>query len=190
MSFEDIDPTETFFTVVVKNNKDHIDDFKQAVEDEINGLIYRGVFTETRRSNFTKALLEKMLIIRAKLILAVKEPGKPEQRKKSRIVAEAVHSKDWDKRMIMTYSPTVGRSSVRVMLSVATGQKLPIFTRDIGQAYVSTNTKILREVFLIPPKELGMDPDVIWKSVHFMVYPRAAYTGSRHTSATTMTSSG
>ncbi len=71
----------------MKNNKDHIDDFKQAVEDEINGLIDRGVFTETRRSNFTKAQLEKMLIIKAKLILPMKEPGETEERKKARIVA-------------------------------------------------------------------------------------------------------
>ncbi len=136
----------------MKNNKDQIDDFNQAVEDEFNGLIGRGVFTETRRSNFTKVQLEKMLIIRAKLILVVEEPGEHEERKKARIVGQAVRSRDWDKRMLMAYSPTVGRSSVRVMPSVATGQKLCTFTRDISQAYVSTNTKLLREVFLIPPK--------------------------------------
>ncbi len=69
MSFEDVDPTETFFTVVVKNNKDHINDFQQAVEDEINGLIDRGVFTKTLRSKFARAQLEKMLIIRQSSLL-------------------------------------------------------------------------------------------------------------------------
>ncbi len=132
-----------------------------------------------------------MPIIRVKLILAVKEPGEPEERKKARIVAQAVRSKDWDKWMLMTYSQTVGRSSVRVILSVATGQKLPIFTRDIIQAYVSTNTKLLREVFLIPPKELGMDPDVIWE-VERPLYggPESGVHWFGTSSATIMTSSG
>ncbi len=57
VSFEDTDPKENFFAVLVKNNKEHIDDFKQAVEDEIDGLLDRGVFTETWRSDFTKAQL-------------------------------------------------------------------------------------------------------------------------------------
>ncbi len=91
----------------------------------------------------------------------------------------------------MTYSPTVGRSSVRVMLSAATGQKLPIFTRDISQAYVPTNTKLLREVSLFLQKSSVWTLIYFEKSsARFVVYPRAAYTGSRHTSATTTTCSG
>ncbi len=74
-----------------------------------------------------------MLIVKAKLNLAEKEPGEPEERKKARILARAVRSKYWAKRMIMTYSPTVRRSSVRVMLCIAKSQKLPIFTRDTSQ---------------------------------------------------------
>ncbi len=45
VSFENADPTDNFFTVVVKDNKDHIDDFNQAVEDDISGLVDRSVFT-------------------------------------------------------------------------------------------------------------------------------------------------
>ncbi len=104
-----------------------------------------------------------MLIIRAKLTLAVRDPGQPIERKKARIVFYAVRSKDWDKQMPLTYSPTVGRSSVCVMLSVLTEKKLRISTRVISQAFASTSTKLLREVFLIPSKQLGMYPGIIWK---------------------------
>ncbi len=54
VSFEGADLTENFCTVVVKNSKEHIDDLKQAVEDDIKGFIDRGVFTETRCSDLTK----------------------------------------------------------------------------------------------------------------------------------------
>ncbi len=70
-----------------------------------------------------------MLIIKAKLILAIKEPNEPTERKKARIVAQAVGSTDWDKKMLMTYPPTVTSTSVRIMLSVATG-KFYQFSRE------------------------------------------------------------
>lgn len=41
-------------------------------------------------------------------------------------MVQAIRSKDNDKKMLMTYSPTVNRSSVRVMLAVAAALGLSI----------------------------------------------------------------
>ncbi len=64
--------------------------------------------------------------------------------------------------MLFTYSPPVTRSSVRVILSVAAGMKLPIYLRDISQAYVSKDSKLLREVYVTPPAELNVDKNILW----------------------------
>ncbi len=77
-------------------------------------------------------------------------------------MALAVGSKDWDKRMLMKYSPTVSRGSVRLMLGISMDRKLPIFVRVISHAYVSTDTNLLRQIYLIPPKGIGLDPDILW----------------------------
>ena len=91
------------------------------------------------------------------------EPGESEERKKARIVAQAVGSRDRDKKMLMTYCPTVNRSSIKLMLAVAAGKNIPIFTRDIGQARVSTSATVQRDTYLVPMKELNLDPEVLCK---------------------------
>eukprot|EP00171_Calliarthron_tuberculosum_P001204 IDg1204t1 len=156
---------ETLYTMILKKNSDQIKNFTDVIK------------------------LRNMTIIRAKLILSIKYPGTPIERKKARIVSQAIGKRDRDKSMLMTYSPTVNKSSVRLILSIAGGKKLPVFLRDISLAYVSTNTKLLREVYLIPPKELGLDPDILWlalKPLYGLL--RVVFTGSRHTSLTTPTS--
>jgi len=151
--------TESMYTVVVKSNEKRISEFQEAIKTELDGLKKKGVFHEVNRSS----LPPNANVIKAKLILSVKEPGEPEERKKARIVAQAVGSLDTDKDMLMTYSPTVGKNSIRLMLAISLGTDLSLFTRDISQAYVSTGTDLLRKVYLIPPKELQMNPDIVWE---------------------------
>eukprot|EP00171_Calliarthron_tuberculosum_P005881 IDg5881t1 len=47
------------------------------------------------------------------------------------------------------------------MLRISGGKKLLVLLRDISLAYVSKDTNLLRKVYLIPSKELGLDPDTI-----------------------------
>ena len=85
-----------------------------------------------RRFSFAKKL-KKKLIIKADLIISVKEPGEPDGRKKARIVARGVGSRDYDKRMLITYSPTETSNSIKFIPSVATGENILIFIRDISK---------------------------------------------------------
>ena len=84
---------ETDYTVIIRDNANRLGEFQEAIATEINGLRAKGVFEEIKRSSLTTSELSKMLIIKAKLILTIKDPGEPEERKKARIVAQAVGSK-------------------------------------------------------------------------------------------------
>lgn len=147
---------------MLKSNWEHLDNFKAAVDEEVQGLFKRGTFKEVDRTDFTADEIENMLIIKAKLILSIKEPGTPEKRVKARVGAQAIGKKDRDQSMMMTYSPTVGRSSVRTMLSVAAGLNKDIFLRDLNQAYVPSKEKLVRRIYFIPPKELKCDEETLW----------------------------
>ncbi len=45
--------------------------------------------------------------------------------------------------MLMKHSPTTPKPSVRIMLALLAAKGFPIFTRDLGQAYVSTDATLL-----------------------------------------------
>lgn len=85
---------EFFYIVVIKDNKAHMTEFREAIDTELNGLREKEVFKDVKRSSFSPEQIENMLIIKAKLILGVKEPGLPDERKDVRIAAQAVGSKD------------------------------------------------------------------------------------------------
>lgn len=80
---------EYFRTEVIKNNKEHIREFKEAIA-ELNGLMNQGTFTTRNRLEFTNEEIRTMYIVKAKLILAIKETAQPDYRKKDRLVAQAV----------------------------------------------------------------------------------------------------
>lgn len=137
--------------------------FEDAIQTELNGLQKRGVFKETRRSEFTDNELKDLTVIGSRLVLTIKGADTPNQMYKARLVAQAVGSRDEDKRMLLTYSPTVHKSSIRTLFSLSASVGLPMYFRDISQAYVSTDSSLLRDVYIIPTKRLELGNDVLWK---------------------------
>lgn len=67
-------------------------EFKEGINTELNGPMNSGTFATCNGSDFTNEEIRKMSIVKAKakLILAIKEPGQPDERKKARLVAQAV----------------------------------------------------------------------------------------------------
>ena len=116
-----------------------------------------------QRSSIIKDEFRSMLIIKAKLILVVKEPGEKDERTKVCIAAQATGSRDRDKKMLMMCSPSVNRTSTRLMLAFATGLRLDLYSRDTSQPYVTTNSRLIREVYLILQRKVGIDPDRLCK---------------------------
>ena len=59
MQIDDPNFGETFYTVVMKHNSEHMDDLKHAIRDEIDGLQSKGVFIVMKRSAFANGELKK-----------------------------------------------------------------------------------------------------------------------------------
>ena len=156
---------ETYQTIVLSNGDPRRKLFKEAIEAEVKGLFENDTFIVVKKSDFTYEEIENMTILKAKLVLAYKDPTTSEERKKARLVVQAIGKLDKDKKLLFTYSPTVKRSSIRIMLCIPTKIGLKIYLRDISQAYVSSKSKLLREVYVIPPKELGLGRDILWKVI-------------------------
>jgi Reverse transcriptase (RNA-dependent DNA polymerase) len=38
-----------------------------------------------------------------------------------------------------------------------------VWTRDITQAFLQSNQQLLHDVYILPPKELGLQSDVVWR---------------------------
>ena len=156
---------ESFETTVLSNNDPRRKDFKEAIEAEVKGLFENNVFIVVRKSEFTYEEIDGMTILKSKLVLAFKDTNTTDEKKKARLVAQAVGKIDKDKKLLFTYSPTVTRASIRIMLCIPTRLNLRVYLRDISQAYVSSEAKLLREIYIIPPKELKLDSDILWKVI-------------------------
>jgi hypothetical protein len=77
---------------------------------------------------------------------------------RARLVARGFEEKEY----VRSDSPTVGKSSMRVLLALAANFGWKVRTTDIKSAFLQG--KILdREVFLIPPKEAEVETGYIWK---------------------------
>lgn len=59
-------------------------------------------------------------------------------------------------------SPTVGKTAVRVFLSLSASQQWTVKTTDIKSAFLQGNP-INREVFIMPPKEAEVAENRVWK---------------------------
>ena len=64
-----------------------------------------------------------------------------------------------------TDSPTVCKSTVRILLSVAASKRWNVKTTDIKSAFLQ-GRKLERRVFLKPPKEAGVPDGKIWELKH------------------------
>lgn len=148
--------TESAYVVVIKHNKAHIDDFH-----EIDGLKSKGVFIDVHRGGFSKQELRNMLVIRAKLILAIKEPREPDERKKARTVAQAIKSKDWDKRMLNDILPNCESKHHKIHAKCCC-RKNNAYIYKGYQSSLCLNGNKTTKIYLILPKELGYDPNILW----------------------------
>jgi hypothetical protein len=55
-----------------------------------------------------------------------------------------------------------------LLLAVAASADLHIWTRDITQAFTQAEQALLRDVFIVPPAELGLPADHIWRVDHVL----------------------
>ena len=126
--------------------------FEEARQQELKGLLDNETFIAVSRNEVP----DGVRIFGSRFIDELKRSGSG-TRKKSRLVAQ--NYQDVDAGKISTKAPTVNRFSQRLLLALAPSiPKTRVFSRDITQAYVQSNTKLERQVYIKAPKEMGL-PD-------------------------------
>lgn len=135
------------------------EDFRGSRRKEIEGLLQEGTFEIASRRD----LPEGTRVFGSKFIDQLKRAGDA-IRKKSRLVAQ--NYQDADAVKIATKAPTVQRFSQRVLLSLAASStNMDLCTRDVTQAYVQSDKRLERPVFIKPPPEMGLSPDTVLRVV-------------------------
>lgn len=90
--------------------------------------------------------------------------GTPQAYPKSRLVVQAFN--DSGKEQVLTQSPTLQRVSQRILLSISVSLKNHnLYLRDITQAYVQSRTQLIRDFYIRPPVEMGLDKNTLLKVI-------------------------
>ncbi len=79
---------------------------------------------------------------------------------KSRLVAQ--NYRDKGATFIATKSPTVSRLGLRISMALsAIFMNMPMYSRDISQAYIQSESKLERDVYVRAPPEMNVPPSKI-----------------------------
>lgn len=130
--------------------------FEQSRMKELKGLIEKGVFLPVPKSEAANHRL-----FGTRFVDIVKHPGTPQAYEKSRLVVQGYND---DADGLLTHSPTVQRSSQRLLLALAPSfPDWTIASRDVKQAYTQSKQPLSRPIFVKPPKEFGLTSETILK---------------------------
>ena len=120
-----------------------------AKQVELDNFKHFEVFEEVNR----KEIEQKQVIISSRWIIQRKDDG----RMKARIVARGYEEGE----MSSVDAPTVDKTSLRTILTIATMKKWKCSSLDVKSAFLQSH-KLDRDVYLNPPKDIRKD-DVLWK---------------------------
>lgn len=133
--------------------------FELSRQMEVDGLIGREVFEHVNAAD----LPPDVRLFNSRFIDEVKHEGTDKAFEKSRLVIQAYN--DTEKTQVLTQSPTIQRASQRIVISMAA--MLPehgLYLRDITQAYTQSTTKLNRDFYVKPPKDV-----VHWQGLYLKV---------------------
>jgi hypothetical protein len=126
--------------------------FNQSRNEEIEGLIARGVFDFVQYDIIRHAGVR---IFNSRLVNKIKGRATGTPFEKSRLVIQAYN--DEGKEMILTQSPTIQRASQRIIVALTPSlskRNICLSIRDITQAYVQSITSLNRLILAHLPKEI------------------------------------
>ena len=132
-------------------------DSTEAITQEINGLLERKAFEFTPLHR----LPEDANILGGRFILAIKQPGTPNERYKARFVVQG--HKDREKNYIIHTSKTVRHKNIRIMMTITASKKgHKIWLQDVTQAYIQ-GYDLQREVYIKPTEHFQLKPNTYLK---------------------------
>ena len=136
------------------------DIYKASRQKEIDGLIQKNVFNMVGRN----VVPNGARIFGTRFVDEMKNINTPKAFAKSRLVVQAY--RDNEKQQVLTQSPTIQRASQRLILCLSVSMpNHQLHLRDITQAYVQSETNLIREFYVEPPMEMGLSNDIVLKVI-------------------------
>ena len=154
------DQVYNVFNTVIPFSQHHLPAIKVAKEKELNSLKSFNTFQDCKLSQLSPE--EKEDVIGSTWVVVWKgdqETG----RYKARLCARGDRERQVNN--LRTDSPTVMKSNLRIILTLAASNAWKIKSIDFSNAFVQ-GTDMPRRVFMLPPPDLRRDnPDLVWKIV-------------------------
>jgi Reverse transcriptase (RNA-dependent DNA polymerase) len=153
----DVKETSVFASEIVHPSDPRSATFGAAIRKEIEGLLANETIMRvprasvppgatTFRSRFVKSFIHT-------------ETHNPVQ--KARIVVQSAF--DPQKRFLITHAPTVHRLSPRLLCAIAASKGFKVWTLDVTQAFLQSDEPLMRDVYVVPPKEMNLPAEEIWR---------------------------
>lgn len=139
-------PAKTYITVVVPPGDPRLSTtrFRAAAAKEADGLQERGTFKRVKESDVPKGAN----IVGGRMVYTVKNVGTADEAPKARYVAQG--NRDQAKWFVVHNLATLRQRSTRILVSTAANLGLRLFADDITQAYLQSEDRYTRQVYLRP----------------------------------------
>lgn len=121
--------------------------FKKAMRAEVTGLEKRKTWNVVQK----ESLPPRPNILGGRFALTLKIFGTTNELPKARYVAQG--HRDLDKQFMVHNITTLRQSSTRIIVSVAAIKNFRLFSHDVTQAYLQSDERLTRKVFLSPKKK-------------------------------------
>eukprot|EP00170_Pyropia_yezoensis_P001479 contig_6504_g1483 len=155
LSRADAPPEHTFrtsdalITEVFKESDVRIqsEPFRASTQWEVDGLLGRGAMKVVKKRSLPKGAN----VVGGRFVHTLKHAGSPEERPKSRYVAQG--HKDRDKRFVVHNLSTLRQRSTKMVVSTSAVCGFRLFAHDVNQSYLQSMEKMTRDVYLQPRAE-------------------------------------
>jgi hypothetical protein len=145
-----IDRTDkVLMTVKVPRRIWHYPEVKEAMYTQMNVLQENGTYEEVQRQPWMK-VIPSMWVINS----TTDDDGKQAGKIKARLVVRG--DQDMNDEYTPCDSPTVDRTTVKMMIATAANQEWQLRTIDISAAFLQ-GREIDRTIYVQPPPEVGKD---------------------------------
>ena len=125
----------------------------QAMRDEMDGLLEKGTFKKIPK----ECLQADSKILKSRFVLAIRDIGTAKERLKARVVVLGHLTKM--KNSVLNDALTLMRYKTRILPYIASIFYLILYSRDVKQAYVQSETDLQRDLYVLPPKAYNMASD-------------------------------
>eukprot|EP00171_Calliarthron_tuberculosum_P023668 IDg23668t1 len=143
-------PPSTICAVIVDDPMDPR--FIESSREEMKGLLERGTYEVVSESDIPN----RSVVLRSKVIHSIKTDALGNERCKTRLVI--LGHTDPDKNRVVNEAPTILRHSVRLILAVHMSTNLLMWSRDVTLAFIQSEDKLDRKLYVKLPKKPPLLP--------------------------------